>query len=130
MVEAIGQLSHLVEILSTAPKVARKPRGAPKARQRRLTRLDVDRIVADYETGLTVDQTAAKNEIHRTTAMHWLKKRGVKTRRNVRKLTDIQVVTAGRRYVLGESIPSIAEELEVDPETLRREFRSFGIQIR
>jgi hypothetical protein len=127
LVEAIGQLSHLVEILSTAPRVVRKPRSTPKARQRRLTPLDVDRIVADYESGLTVDQTAAKNEVHRTTAMRWLKKRGVKTRRNLRKLNDDQVRKAGKQYLLGVTVIELALELGVEAETLRKEFRRAGI---
>ncbi len=80
-------------------------------------------MVTDYEDGDSVADLAIAYDIHRTTVMAWLKRRSVKTRRSVRKLTDDQVVDALRLHMLGSSIAILADELGVDPETLRREIK-------
>jgi hypothetical protein len=128
MVGLIGQLSHLVEMLENSPTCAWTRSHNVRQRQNRLTASEVDDLVADYESGLSVRQTAYKHQVHRTTVMNWLKKRSVQTRRNERKMTDAQVAAAGHRYILGDSVASLARELRVDPTTLRKEFANANIK--
>ncbi len=47
-----------------------------------------------------------------------------------RKLTDAQVQRAATRYSFGLSIAALAEELDVNAETLRKEFIRSGVRRR
>lgn len=119
----LKMLRDLQKLTDDGPKAGIRPPGRKRQIQNRLTQGVVDAIVSDYEDGLSVNDVADKYDIHRTTVMNHLKRRKVKTRRSVRKLTDRQVKEAISAHKLGEPIAVLAEGLGVDPETLRRAVR-------
>lgn len=97
--------------------------------QRRLTDIDIDALVAQYQVGSTIDALAHEFSVHRTTVMDHLKRRAVQ-RRSPHKLTDEVVADAAHRYTSGETLAQIAEHLGIAPSTLAGEFRLAGIKIR
>jgi len=98
--------------------------------QRRLREEDINRLVRLYLSGLTINATADRMGIHRTTVIHHLKASGVSRRRHLRKMSDPQVMEAAARYATGISLASVAEEFSVHEGTLTREFRKAGVPIR
>ena len=99
-------------------------------RQRRMTRSQVDNLVDLYATGINARQLAAAFGINRDTALRHLQRRGVPSRATVRKLTDELLATATRRYLAGEPMTSLSDDLGINPTTLRRELSRTGIQLR
>ena len=99
-------------------------------RQRRLTRCEIDDLVDLYATGINVRQLAAVFGINRHTALRHLQRRGVPSRATVRKLTDELLATATRRYLAGEPMTPLCDELGINPTTLRRELTKTGIPLR
>jgi AraC-like DNA-binding protein len=97
--------------------------------QRRLADTDVDDLVAGDQNGSTIDVLAREFDVHRTTVMDHLDRRGV-LRRTPRRLTDEMVNLATRRYMRGETIDNTAEHLHVSATTLARELRLAGTSIR
>ena len=98
--------------------------------QRRLTRSEVDNLVDLYATGINVRQLAAAFGINRDTALQHLQRRGVPSRATVRKLTDELLAVAIRRYLAGEPMTRLCDELGINPTTLRRELSKTGVQLR
>jgi transposase-like protein len=97
--------------------------------QRRLTDAEIDALGARYQNGSTIESLAREFDVHRTTVMDHLERRGV-LRRTPRKLTDELVNLAARRYLNGDTLADIARPLRVSPSTLTRELRLAGIPIR
>lgn len=97
--------------------------------QRRLIDTEIDDLVARYQNGSTIDVLAREFDLHRTTVMDHLDRRGV-LRRTPRKLTDEMVNLATRRYMRGDTIDNIAGHLHVSATTLARELRLAGTSIR
>ena len=86
-------------------------------------------MVSQYQAGATIDVLAEKLELHRTTVMDHLERRGV-PRRSPRKLTDEMVAGAAHRYTSGETLAEIAANLRIAPSTLTRELQLAGVAIR
>ncbi len=99
-------------------------------RQRRLTRSEVDNLVDLYTTGINVRQLAAAFGINRDTAGRHLQRRGVPSRASVRKLTDELLAVASRRYLAGEPMAKLCDDLGINPTTLRRELTKTGTRLR
>ena len=97
--------------------------------QQRLTDTEIDDLVAQYETGSTIDTLAHEFGVHRTTVMEHLKRRGI-PRRSPRKLTGQAVAEAAHLYTSGETLAEVAANLGIAPSTLTRELRRSGIRIR
>ncbi len=57
-----------------------------------------------YASGLSVNELANQVKIHRTTVMTHLRRRGVRTRANVRKLDDAKAKRAAALYETGLSL--------------------------
>ena len=121
-----------MEILPGALARPMRPNSAAATlqRQRRLTRSEVDNLVDLYATGINVHQLAAAFGINRDIALRHLQRRGVPSRASVRKLTDELLATATRRYLAGEPMTALSDDLRVNPTTLRRELTKTGIQLR
>lgn len=103
---------------------------APVNQQVRLKPAEIDELVAAYESGVNVAGLATSFKIHRTTVMARLRRRGVRTRRNVRKLNDEQVDQAAGLYVSGMPLAAVGTELGVNAEVIRRELIRTGIARR
>ena len=91
---------------------------------------EIDHLVAAYTAGHSVAELAAELGVHRTTILHHLEQRGIARRRFVRKLSDFDVAKATADYAERESLATIASRLDVDPETVRREFLKAGVKRR
>ena len=83
-----------------------------------------------YLAGWSIDSLAAEFDVHRTTVMDHLERRGIERRRVVRKMTDRSVHQAARRYATGEPLKVVALKVGVDVRTLAREFDRAGIATR
>lgn len=92
-----------------------------RQKQNRLKPEEIDRLVAMYESGSSVNQLAELVKIHRTTVMAHLKRRGIPTRPTVRALTDEQVQEVIKLYKGGLSTAAIAIRYDVNPGTIRNE---------
>ena len=100
-------------------------------RQRWLTSAEVDDLVERYAQGdVNVRQLAALFGINRETAMLHLRRRGVPSRATVRRLDDDLVGEAAARYVAGEAMASLCQDLGIAASTLRRELTKAGIPLR
>ncbi len=99
-------------------------------RQRRLTRSEVDNLVDLYATGINVRQLAAAFGINRDTALRHLQRRDVPSRASIRKLTDELLASATWRYLAGEPMTKLCDDLGINPTTLRQELTKTGIQLR
>ena len=98
--------------------------------QRRLTILEIDRLVVGYLKGRSVRELAREFGIHRTCVSAHLERRGIPRRANVRKLCDNQVAQAAGVYRAGAALAEVAQLFGVHTETLRREFKKVGGVLR
>ncbi len=114
-----------------SPVVVQKEKGRlSNPVQRRPSETIIDELVRDYVAGSSIDSLAERLHVHRTTIISHLDRRGIKRRRNVRKMTDRSVRQAAKRYASGESLKVVAIRFDVDARTLAREFKRAGIEIR
>lgn len=90
----------------------------------------MDDLVRAYLDGSSIDALAGRFELHRTTIMDHLERRGVDRRKVARKMTDGSVRDAAKRYEAGGSLKVVAAQYGVDARTLAREFRRAGVPIR
>jgi predicted DNA-binding protein YlxM (UPF0122 family) len=79
---------------------------------------------------VSVKRLAELYEIHRTTVLDHLKRAGVPTRPNRRKLTDEQVKEAARLYQGGLSLKAVGQRFGVDAQTVRKKLKKAGVTIR
>ena len=131
LVDAMVRLSNLAGStlsaeLAPPPSVTMRP----MHRQNRLKPPEIEGLVAMYESGVSVNELASQVKIHRTTVMTHLRRRKVKTRRHMRKLSDEQVHQAAALYADGLSLTAVGAVFGVNAEAIRREFLKFGIQRR
>lgn len=97
--------------------------------QRRLSETAVDAIVVAHTEGTTIDALASRFEVHRTTILHHLDRRGVPrppSAQDDRSLCS----PGGQRYEAGESLKVVGAQYAIDAGTLAREFRRAGVPIR
>ena len=59
-----------------------------------------------------------------------LKRAGVKTRRNLRKMTDAQAAEAAEMYRSGADVKTVARHFGVNPNTARKELLGAGVDLR
>ena len=107
-----------------------EPSGTPVQRQVRLTPKLIEALAADYKLGRSVRELVEQYGINRGTVRAHLQQQGVPRRPAVRKLTDQDVVLAGQLYTAGDSLATVGRHFGVHGETLRREFKKSGVQVR
>ena len=101
---------------------ARKHRSGSKKRiLRRLSKADVDYMVARYQEGATIKELVIDMGIHRTTIMDHLEKRGIPRRGHKRKLNDEIALEAKALHDLGFSYYELARKYHVSADTIKRE---------
>jgi uncharacterized protein (DUF433 family) len=88
----------------------------------------VAELVDGYRAGATVNELAARFEIHQTTVTQHLCRKGVSMRR--RGLDGPQLEYAVRLYQQGMSLARVGAHLDVHAETVRQALRARGIQMR
>lgn len=108
------------------------PATVTKRRQKQ-RRLDPDQIlelVSQYLDGQSVRQLTEAWGIHRTTVLDHLQRHDVPRRVSKRKMTDAMVREAAKHYNAGRSLATLGQRYSVDPQTVSRELKKAGIQIR
>jgi hypothetical protein len=116
----------------TAQDGARRSTASPRQLQvqRRLTSDETAALVDAYRRGDSVLDVSSAFGIHRTTVLGILEGAGIERRGNKPKLTGARLDRVILLYEDGHSCATIAEELKVHPETIRRALMKAGIPIR
>ena len=99
-----------------------------RQRQKRLDENEIERLIAEYRTGLTIYQLATRFGCHRTTVSECLKARGIQMRR--RPLCEEQIIEAIRLYQSGLSVAKVADQVGAKSETVRLRLIERGVQMR
>ena len=99
-----------------------------RQQQKRLDENEIERLIAEYRTGLTIYQLATRFGCHRTTVSECLKARGIQMRR--RPLCEEQIVEAIRLYQSGLSVAKVADQVGAKSETVRLRLIERGVQMR
>jgi transposase-like protein len=112
----------------STPGVAARKR-AERQIQRRLTKPEVERLVAAYKTGAGVKELAKRFGVCRDTALNHLKRNGFTP--SLRALDDEAVERAKVLYERdGRSLANIGEGNGVDAATVHRALRRVGVVFR
>lgn len=90
-----------------------------------LTPAQVDRLIDDYEAGLSVRYLAQRYEVHRATVSKHLTRRGVERHRPGLDADDAALAT--RLHREGASMRAIARELGVGREPVRDSLVAAGV---
>ncbi len=98
--------------------------------QRRLDPDSIQALVSDYLSGQSVRQLTETWDIHRTTVLDHLERNNIPRRPTVRKLTDTQLKEAADLYRAGNPLKTLGAKYSVDPQTVSRELKKVGVQIR
>ena len=121
-----GQL--LRTCLALSPNQAGVVRSRPRGKCNRLTEEAVFELCAEYRSGATVYELAAKFNIHRLTVSANLERSGVK--RRMQSLTSAQIEDAVRLYRSGQSLSKVGEKLGCSAETVRQALIRIGEPVR
>ena len=122
--EARSKLLSSVSPTTDAYKPTRKSR----QRQKRLDETEIDRLIAGYRTGSTVDQLAARLGCHCQTVTHCLKAQGVRIRS--KSLSAEQIQETVRLYEAGLSSAKVGERIGSTDSTVLARLRERGVVIR
>lgn len=98
--------------------------------QNRLNDLQIAELVERYRSGATVRELMSEFSIGRTTTLDHLKRAGLRTRTNKRRLTSVDVERAAELYAAGGSLATVGKVFKVDARTIGREFMKAGIATR
>jgi|GEM_PF-1057899 len=99
-----------------------------RQQQTRLDESEVVRLIAEYRSGSTVYQLAARFGCHRTTVSECLKHHGVPMR--MTRLTSEQIDEAVRLYESGLSSAKVGKRIGANAETVRQRLRERGVVMR
>jgi hypothetical protein len=136
-VDLAGQLENPNCLVKLRPTDVALLSARPPARtvrllqpQRRLSEPEAADLADQYRHGSTVRQLAEAFGIHRTTVLSLLAAAGIERRGHQPKLTSDHLRRAIASYERGHSCATIAKELAVHPETVRRALMKAGVSIR
>jgi transposase-like protein len=115
---------------SSGRDIATPPPAARHRTQRRLGGVDVDALVDHYQAGATIEELAGRFSISRTTVMAHLDRRGVQRRATTKQWDHETLTSASRTYQNGSSLADIAEQHDLDPQTVANRLRRAGVPIR
>ena len=128
MVEVLGRYSNprfrpdYLRSLAVAPKQGPQTGRdvVRKQQQRRLSEVDVEVLVASYNSGETLIGLARRFGINRATVLAHLDRQGVQRRQPQKLLGPEQFADVSRRYLAGETLTQIAVSMEIGVETVRQ----------
>ncbi len=115
---------------ASSEETGRLSNPTPRPVQRRLGRAEIDTIISNYQAGQSLRAIAKLLGVHHHTVAAHLQRHGIARRLNHRKMTDIDVAEASRRYEAGDSLATLASIFNVDPATIRHELRQTATTIR
>jgi dsRNA-specific ribonuclease len=101
---------------------------APKQRHHRLPPQELDRLTADYRSGVAVNDLAAQYGINRYTVIEHMRRQGVP--RRYPRLGETEVRQAISLYYSGESLAKIGKQMHVDAGTVGRALHEAGLVLR
>lgn len=117
----------LAEISARAPKTVSQAK-VVRQQQTRLTREEVEQVVAGFHSGASVRELAARFNCHRVTVASMLRDAGIQL--GAVPLTNQQVDDAVRLYGTGLSLAQIATGLGCGPNTILTKLRQRTVAIR
>jgi DNA-directed RNA polymerase specialized sigma24 family protein len=100
----------------------------PRQVQRRLRPRQVEQLVAEYETGASIQALAKRWRLHRTTVAEHLHRADVEIRQ--RGIPTDQRYEVIRLYEKGWSCLRLAERFDCDDETVRQTLKRAGVKLR
>ncbi len=130
----MGQLSQTQELLSKAAKdtpglsITHRPRAKEPAR--RLSKVETKGLCDDYEAGVSIAELGERYRLGRTAVFAHLRRSGIQTKAERRRLTDDQVTEAAKLYESGESLKTVAKYFYVNVKTMRKLLAEAGVTIR
>ena len=98
--------------------------------QHRLEKVEVERLVSEYEAGSTVAELVARYQVNRSTVGAHLRRAGVTARTNKPKLSATDIHEIIELYASGQSLLVIGKKYGVNAETVRRKLTKAGVQMR
>jgi dsRNA-specific ribonuclease len=93
-------------------------RVAPNQRHHRLRPHELERLTANYQSGLAVNDLAAQYGINRYTVIEHMRRQGVP--RRYPRLGEAEVREAISFYYSGDSLAKIGKQMHVDAGTVGR----------
>ena len=95
-------------------------KAAIRQEQRRLKRIEVKTLVAEYRGGMSTYQLAAKWKINRHTVVAILDRNGVKQRSYSAKLSEAELTEASALRREGWSVNALARRYGISPGTMKK----------
>ena len=115
-------------IQQAEPRPPEPPRTTHR-RKRRLSKPEIDQIIAKYQSGASTNQLMIEHHLAKRTISALLRARGAKLRRQ--GLTDDQAREAANLYIAGRSLAWIANHFGgISPTTVARALRRQGLSLR
>jgi hypothetical protein len=103
--------------------------GRTRPRKRRLTRTEIDQIIAKYQSGASTNQLKDEHHLGKDTISALLRANGVAMRRQ--GLTPEQAWEAAGLYRAGRSLKWIGQYFGgISPTTIARALRNQGVTLR
>jgi transposase len=135
-VELLGRYSNhayqgerIGHLLNMVPKDHLEPKTRTiKQVHRRLRPAEIDELVAAYQAGATLRQLSEQFQVHRASISIILERQNVP--RRYRMVERERLQRAIRDYQDGKSIISIATELGVSGDTVRKALGRAGVKLR
>lgn len=97
---------------------------------RRLSEAEIAALCADYEAGVSIAELGERYELGRTAVFAHLKRAGIVTMVERRRLTDEQLAEAARLYESGLTLKDVARCCHVNVKTVRKALAAEGVAIR
>ena len=135
-VEVMGRYSNLSDqgnriewVLQSTPSGPKRiVSGTNKQVQRRLLPAQIDDLVAAYQSGATLRELSRQFRVHRASVSIVRDRQSVP--RRYRMVEGARLEQVVRDYREGKSIISIANELEVAGDTVRKALTRAGVELR
>ncbi|HUW77697.1 MAG TPA: helix-turn-helix domain-containing protein [Candidatus Nanopelagicaceae bacterium] len=99
-----------------------------RQRQRRITNVQTERLVAPYGEGATVYQLAEEFDIDRHTVSERVKRAGLTMR--YQPPSDGVINEMIQLYLSGLSLVAVGSRIGISPGTVRRYVKEYGVQMR
>jgi hypothetical protein len=118
------------QLQQAEPRLPEPPNiGRTRSRKRRLTKTEIDQIIAKYQSGASTNQLMREHHLAKSTISALLRARGAKLRHQ--GLTDEQAREAATYYAVGRSLAWIAHHFGgISPTTVARALRRRGTVLR
>jgi len=139
MVDLLGRLSNQasppVDHLSPDDQPVRQVVGADRTvhrgrRARRLTKGQIEGLIAQYQAGAPIESLMSDFDITRQTLFQHVKRSGIAKRTDVSRWTDAQLQEATNLYLGGASLSSVGRQFGIGATTVWNRLRAAGVTLK